>query len=71
MKKPPVYFGCDNTLGGVLKNSMSYISIAEKSAALGGFSRCDVCEWIVFQHCPMTLYRRFDSLSSGWYIFST
>ena len=34
----------------MLKNSMSCINIAEKSAALSGFSRYDICEWMIFQH---------------------
>jgi hypothetical protein len=35
---------------GMLKNSVSCVSFAGKSAALGGFPRSDICEWIVFQH---------------------
>ncbi|MCL1842755.1 MAG: hypothetical protein FWF79_02990, partial [Defluviitaleaceae bacterium] len=31
-------------------NPVSCANIAEKSAALGGFSRYGICEWMIFQH---------------------
>jgi len=46
---------------GMLKNPMSCVDIAEKSAALSRFSRCDICEWMIFQHFPKlaSRYRAF------------
>ncbi|MCL1843115.1 MAG: type II secretion system GspH family protein, partial [Defluviitaleaceae bacterium] len=39
------------------KNPMSCANIAEKAAALGGFSRYGICEWMIFQHFPWEAVR--------------